>query len=437
MLIRQIRILFLFLMLLSPSCSPTADSGGNTNNTTGSSESVSSQSNTSGTDALTEVEAIVKKMTDFYHQLDSLTADIEQDMQMKLNGQEESLSLSRSVAVQRPKKLAIYSTGEMPMLDIYQNDESISMSFQPLNKYSQEAPLESFDYLRANPLLSGPTLMNSMIFSLISDDPYEAIMDGVTEKKFVGLEELEGESVNHLRFGQDEFDWDAWIKADGDPLLLRVKVDMSKTLEQMAPGANADSQMTITETFQNWSINQPIDEEVFAFTPSADAEKVDNLLDEMMPPSESSSLLGKTAPPIELDLLNGGTFRLEEHVGQDIVMLDFWATWCGPCVEEIPLLSEIAEEYADKGVVFYAVNQGEGPDKIKDFLATEKLNLTVALDVNGTAGNDYQVQGLPTLALIDKEGVIQAVHVGYDPGIKKTLRREIDSLLNGKKLVKE
>lgn len=384
-----------------------------------------------------EVEAIMQRMADFYRQAESLTADIEQEMQMKMNGQEQTLLLERSVAVRRPNNLALYSTGDMPMLDIYQDEESLVMSFPPLSKYSQNAPLESFDQLHTYPMLSGPTIMNSMILSLIADNPYEALMDGVTAEQFAGREDLDGASVNHLRFGQDEFDWDAWIKAEGDPLLLRVRVDMSKSLRHIAQGENADSQMTMTETFHNWSINEPVDEDVFAFSPPPGFEKVDDLFDEMMPPDESSPLLGESAPPIELDLLDGGTFRLIEHAGKDIVMVDFWATWCGPCVQEIPLLVEIAEEYASKGVVLIAVNQREKPDTIREFLATEQLKMTVALDSRGEVGDAYQVQGLPTLALVDKEGVIQSVHVGYDPGIKKTLRREIDRLLDGESLVKD
>ncbi len=435
----HMRTALMFFVVLSLSCSPKTEvsQGSDAASESDAVTSKNAPPEQTEPEAQPDVEAIVQKVADFYQQADSFTAEIEQDMQMKMNGQEQSVSLTRAVAVQRPNNLALYSTGEMPMLDIYQNDESMVMYFSALKKYSQEEPLETFDELHANPMLSGPTLMSSMIFSLISEDPYDALMDGVNETSYLGLEELDGESVHHLRFSQDQFDWEALITADGDPLLLRVMVDMSKSLAQFAQGENVDSQMTMTETFREWTFNQPVDEEVFAFTPPTDSEKVDNIFGDMMPGEESSPLLGKSAPPVELDLLDGSSFRLEDHTDKDIVMLDFWATWCGPCVQEMPLLVEIAQEYAGKGVVFYAVNQGEEPKAIKEFLESEQLNMTVALDVEGATGNAYQVEGIPTLALIDKAGVVQAVHVGYDPGIKKTLRRELDDLLAGKNLAEE
>ncbi len=64
-------------------------------------------------------------------------------------------------------------------------------------------------------------------------------------------------------------------------------------------------------------------------------------------------------------------------------MLDFWATWCPPCVEELPILSKVAEAYKDKGVVFCAVNQQEKPAKINTFLKDKKLNFTVGARFGG------------------------------------------------------
>ena len=87
---------------------------------------------------------------------------------------------------------------------------------------------------------------------------------------------------------------------------------------------------------------------------------------------------------MNLKLLDEGEFRLKDHRDTRLVMLDFWATWCGPCVQELPLLAEVAAAYKDKGVVFCAVNQQEKPDQIHKFLKEKKLSITVALDSEGT-----------------------------------------------------
>jgi hypothetical protein len=101
------------------------------------------------------------------------------------------------------------------------------------------------------------------------------------------------------------------------------------------------------------------------------------------------------------------------------------------------LLVEVAADYKDKGVVFCAVNEQEKPEQIHKFLKEKKLAMTVALDSEGAVGAAYQAEAIPLLVLIDKKGVVQSVHVGYNPAIKTTLRKELDALLAGKDLAKE
>lgn len=152
---------------------------------------------------------------------------------------------------------------------------------------------------------------------------------------------------------------------------------------------------------------------------------------------ELSPLVGKAAPPVDLELLDGKRFKLADHAGKDVVMLEMWATWCGPCCRELPLLADIAHEYQSRGVAFYAVNQGEEEKKIADFLKREKLDVTVALDTEGSVGNAYGADAIPLLVLIGKKGIVESVHVGYSPDVKEILHKELDGLLAGKNLAAE
>lgn len=161
-------------------------------------------------------------------------------------------------------------------------------------------------------------------------------------------------------------------------------------------------------------------------------ERMEGPLDS--PRERVSPLVGQEAPAFELELLGGGTAKLEDHRNRDIVMVDFWATWCGPCVREMPVLAEVAAEYRGKGVVFYAVNQGEEPETVQEFLDKSKLDIAVPLDTESAVADSYGVEGIPTLVLIDKKGTVAAVHVGYHPQIGEILRQELDALLEGKDL---
>lgn len=198
------------------------------------------------------------------------------------------------------------------------------------------------------------------------------------------------------------------------------------------------AQFSLLQNYKNWRFDKPAAPEAFAFRPPEGAKKVDNLFaGGAGEEPEVSPLLGKPAPDVEQELLDGGHFSLKEQKGEKIVILDFWATWCGPCVREMPLVAKVADEYREKGVALYCVNQGEESDTIREFLEEKKLNVTVSLDSENEAGNAYGVEGIPTLVLIDKAGVVQSVHVGFSPDIGDKLKKELDAVLAGKDLAAE
>lgn len=126
--------------------------------------------------------------------------------------------------------------------------------------------------------------------------------------------------------------------------------------------------------------------------------------------------VGTQTEALELQLLDGTTVDLEELRGQ-IVLLDFWATWCPPCVTSMPIVAKVADELKDRGVVTLAVNRDDGsPERrealIRNFLSKHRLEeLQVALD-DGRAAGAFRVRGLPTLVVLDQEGKVAAAHLG-------------------------
>jgi thiol-disulfide isomerase/thioredoxin len=177
----------------------------------------------------------------------------------------------------------------------------------------------------------------------------------------------------------------------------------------------------------DWAINKPSTADQFAFTPPAGSAKVDTAEDIFAPPQHP--LVGKVAPAVDVKLLDGGEFKLADHKGKDVVIIDFWATWCGPCVQSLPIINQVAKDYADKGVVFYAMNIREDDATIKPFLAQHKLDMTVALDSDGSVATEYQASGIPQTVIVDRNGVIHAIHVGMSPNLKASLSKDLDSAL--------
>ncbi len=141
------------------------------------------------------------------------------------------------------------------------------------------------------------------------------------------------------------------------------------------------------------------------------------------------ALVGKPAPAFTLPLLEGGTFELASYQGKQIVLLDFWATWCGPCRVAMPTLVEVSRDYAAKGVRYFAVNLREKPDVIRKYLKQANLEIVVPLDEDGKIARTYNVRGIPTMVIVGKDGKVKKVHVGSSPSLKQELTSALDELL--------
>lgn len=143
----------------------------------------------------------------------------------------------------------------------------------------------------------------------------------------------------------------------------------------------------------------------------------------------AQQMIGERAPEFELAQLGGNAVNIEQHLGNDIIILDFWATWCGPCIRAMPMLIDVADRYGDKGVVFYGVNLREDPDRVQSFLAEQGWSFPVLLDSDGAVGSRYHASAIPQTVIIDREGNIAAVHIGFSPNLDAVLSNDLDALL--------
>lgn len=129
---------------------------------------------------------------------------------------------------------------------------------------------------------------------------------------------------------------------------------------------------------------------------------------------ESSPLLGKPAPPFKLPLLGGGDFDLAQESGK-VIVLDFWATWCGPCIKSLPGVIEAMSQFPSDKVKLIGANQGEGGEVVKRFLEARKLKLVVAMDGTQSVARQYGVDGIPHTVIIGPDGNVAWVKTGYSP----------------------
>lgn len=129
-------------------------------------------------------------------------------------------------------------------------------------------------------------------------------------------------------------------------------------------------------------------------------------------PYQATSLLDQPAPDFGLEGLDGQGYRLSDYRGQ-IVFVNFWATWCPPCREELPAFMEFGDDPASKGAVILAVNAGETADQINQYFSENGMTgLNVLLDSRLDVYTAYGIQVMPTTFIIDQTGVIRDRHFG-------------------------
>ena len=134
-------------------------------------------------------------------------------------------------------------------------------------------------------------------------------------------------------------------------------------------------------------------------------------------PSPSSALVGKPAPEFALEVVYNGDagnrMRLSDLRGHTVI-LDFWATWCGPCQVEGPILDRVARRHKDEGLIVIGINTSDQADLAAAFARQKQLSYPILYDDANAAADRYHVEGLPTLIVINAKGDVVAVRSGVE-----------------------
>jgi peroxiredoxin len=134
------------------------------------------------------------------------------------------------------------------------------------------------------------------------------------------------------------------------------------------------------------------------------------------------------APAFTLTTLEGQPSGLSQYKGQ-VVMVNFWATWCGPCQQEMPLLDQMYKKYKPAGFTLIGVNVDKEAPAVKALLTRKPVSFPVLLDPANSVSKAYHVDEMPSSVIIDRKGVIRYVHRGYKPGDENDYQDRIRQLI--------
>ncbi|MBS3762381.1 MAG: DUF2092 domain-containing protein [Planctomycetes bacterium] len=388
-----------------------------------------------------KVGRLMHKIADFYAKLDGFAVNQKVSMSIKSGDQEQSSEGSITIAVQKPNRLYICEETAPEKTRFIYDGERLHL-YQPLEKiYRSDKAPKSIDRL-----FSGESPLNELLvsplgprgpspaFGMVSK-PYEYLMKNAKTGQYVGLEVDDESKSHHMKFTGKTLDWEMWVKAAENPVVRKIEVDMARIVKKSATGKKPEVSMTFL--FENWELNPEFEGDQFTFNPPDDAIDFKALRKEKAArrKKERKKMLGRLAPKFKLNMLDGTQLKLSSHTGKHVVCLLFWVSSSKSCYRALPVLSKMAEKYREKGVVVYAINPAESPERVKNFLERTGFDLKVAIDKKEKIAKKYLVWPVPYLVIIGKDGTVQAIHSGIEPGSAQDIAAELEKLIAGKSLV--
>jgi outer membrane lipoprotein-sorting protein/peroxiredoxin len=353
---------------------------------------------------------------------DAKSYALEQSIVVELTGGLESrLQMPVKLAVSNPGKLRIESNGAVGNTLIVSDGENTWMYLGPLKQYTKTPAASSPEALMKslNPGVA------DMLGKMQSKDPY-------LEVELAGEEIIENAGARHECFvieaKLDKIEMpgamelvDGVMKTWVDK---KTKLTWRQTATAIMKGATLSSPAEMYQSINllSLNLNEPLPASVFTFTAPEGAKEVKEFRG---PVKANANLSGKDAADFKLRSLDGTEFSLQALRGK-VVLLDFWATWCGPCRRDMPALERIYSEFGDRGLVMLGMNVGEDRGAVSMFLAANKLSYPIVLAGQMEMLESYSVTAFPTVVLIDREGKIALYHVGS--GSESELREALAAL---------
>ncbi len=353
------------------------------------------------------------------------------------------------IAARAPNQFTAYLKAPEQSLRVFSNADQCYVLVSPTAYYEAQAS-PSFSAAVMNlPAPLGPYPEPIMALALCGIDPAQTLLGDMRSLAIVDHEPLDKTPAVHLQGTQvDGVSWDLWIGTEKEKVQpLKMIIDLTTVV-----GGEANAELPenfvyeIELDFTLWRLNVELDDRLFVFTPPQDAvayESLENFYQSSAEADVRRELVGRPAPNVVGEIIDPAKIDADGNVETQmldaselrgkIVILDFWTSWCGQCIEATPVIAKVADQFRNRGVVFYAVNIGQTEAEVTGFLQTASAKPIVLMDPEGKVADAFKVDAIPQTVIIGKDGRVAMVHVGFASLglLEKELAEQLEILAAG------
>ena len=393
---------------------------------------------------LTSAGEVLERMVTAYHEARSYQDDAQVRLHFKKQGDDKKNAVDQewdySIAFARPNKLRMHVYQAVVVCDGKTLHSALNLDEVRGQILEVTAPekLTSQNVFDADPLLgqiltqggaAGPPVILPLLLEEAALDP---VLEGAEKPTLLPPEKTDGENCYRVNIKRPDGRLVFWIDQKNF-VLRRIEYptdEFAKGVEEKEGGIR---ELSLTVDFTGAKLNADIESTAFKFELSAGARLVQQFI---VPPP----LLGQRVADFTFRGLDGREITRESLSGK-VAVVDFWATWCEPCMKSLPNLQQVADRYGDSDkIVFLAVsvdNNEVTDDAVRQKFAETKLSLPIARDPNIAARDAFLVESLPTMAVLGPDGMVQDYENVFDPDLAETLPPKLEKLLAGENIFEE